>query len=133
MPGQYHSGPVTSSVFTNGEGEKRIGSKEEVETDARRRPVCDVEKVVRDIGKHREIRTFSTFPLCVALHFFAFSISLASSLAFLASSFLAALATFLGEEGGVDFAGEVGGVEGSGEGVPATELISEARGCRRSR
>lgn len=76
------------------------------------------------------IRTFSDFTRCVALHFFAFSISLAISLAFLASSFFAALATFLGEEGGVDFAGEVGGVEGSGEGVPATEaageLISEA-------
>ncbi|KAH8084800.1 hypothetical protein HD553DRAFT_311741 [Filobasidium floriforme] len=68
---------------------------------------------------------FSILPLCVALHFLTFSISLATSLAFLASSFLAALATFLGEEGGVDFAGDVGGVDGSGEGVPATELISE--------
>jgi hypothetical protein len=72
--------------------------------------------------------TFSTFPLCTPLHFFAFLISLA----FLVSSFFAAAAVCLleGEEGGVDFAGEVGGVEGSGEGVPATEaageLISEA-------
>lgn len=81
------------------------------------------------------IRTFSDFTLCVALHFLAFS----TSLAFLVSSFFAAAAVcfFEGEEGGVDlvdFAGEVGGVEGSGEGVPATEaageLISEATGCR---
>lgn len=118
-------------MFANGKWKKRVGSKEEVETDARRRPVCDMEKVVRDIGKRREIRTFSIFPLCVALHFLAFSISLA----FLVSSFFAAVAVcfFEGEEGGVDlvdFAGEVGGVEGSGEGVPAMEaageLISEA-------